>query len=65
MYEYENLRRQTYKGGATFLPVCPNCNRFVKADNAILVNGLGGLMDVPNATCSKCGKVKMPFEGFF
>ena len=59
------MRRKVYEGGATFAPVCPNCNRFVKADSSIEINGLGELRDEPNAICSKCGRVKMPFEGFY
>lgn len=63
-YAYENLRRQTYEGGATFVPVCPVCGRFVKADAEILTNGLGEIKPVPNATCKRCGRVKMIFEGW-
>jgi hypothetical protein len=64
MYEYEGTRRVQFTGGATFIPVCPNCSRFVKADSVIHQNGLGELVREPNATCSKCGRVEMPFEGF-
>jgi hypothetical protein len=67
MYEYENLRRKGYElgdgeGTMYFIPVCPNCNRFVKMDSSIMVNGLGELKDVPNATCKKCGRVKLEQE---
>lgn len=62
---YENVRRIVYKGGATFVPVCENCARFVKANDTVSINGLGELSDQPNATCSKCGRTKMIFEGFF
>ena len=70
MYEYEGLRRQTYDGGdesgdLVFVPVCPSCGRFVKADETVTVNGLGELVHKSNADCSKCGRVEMPFEGFF
>ena len=70
MYEYENLRRVIYPddtgiGTAVFIPVCPKCGRFVKANKIIRVNEITGLKDEPNAVCRKCGKVKMPFEGFF
>lgn len=70
MFEYENMRRVVYKdktgriGNAQFIPVCENCGRFVKADKTIKVNELNGLADEPNATCSKCGRTKMIFEGF-
>ena len=69
MYEYENLRRVFYPdeigelGDAVFISVCPNCGRFVKANQIIRVNS-DGLKDEPNAECSKCGPVKMLFEGF-
>lgn len=65
MYEYENMRRLQYEGGMLFIPVCPKCGRFVKADDAVTVNGFGEYVSKPNATCSKCGRIEMPFEGFF
>ena len=65
MNEYENVRRVTYESGATFVPVCEKCGRFMKADAHIMVNDYTGLADQPNATCSKCGHVKMLFEGFY
>ena len=65
-YEYINTRRVSYKGGATFVPVCMKCGRYVKADEVIHVNGCdGGLIKKPNATCKKCGRTEMVFEGFF
>ena len=67
-YEYENLRRVAYncgeEGQAVYLPVCPTCGRFVKADGSITTNE-EGVVDKTNATCSRCGPVKMPFDGFF
>ena len=65
MYEYADVRRLVYGEGATFLPVCEKCGRFVKADQTITFRGmLGELADRPNATCSKCGRVEMLFEGY-
>lgn len=68
-HEYPNLNRATYQiyanTYAQFVPVCEKCHRFVKADKSVLVNKLGELSDKPNATCSKCGRTHMPFEGFF
>lgn len=64
MCEYEGLRRIQFTGGATFIPVCPICGRFIKSDKVIHLNGLDELVRKPNATCSKCGRVEMPFEGF-
>src|SRR5690606_21598128 len=64
---YENFRRVVYGDleKATFIPVCPKCGRFVKADKTVSFREWdGSLVSNPNATCSKCGRVKMPFEGF-
>ena len=53
-------------GTACFVRVCEKCGRFVKANDSIRVNLFeGGLIDEPNAICSKCGPTKMLFEGFF
>ena len=62
-YAYENTRRVMYLGGATFVPVCEKCGRYVKADDTIQCNDYG-VRNQPNATCSKCGRTKMLFEGF-
>lgn len=56
---------QCYDGGATFVRVCPSCNRFVKADRSIFVNEETGLRKAPNGTCRKHGRIEMPFLGFF
>ncbi len=61
---YENTRRIVYAGGATFVPVCERCGRFVKADPVIVEIG-DRLSDMPNADCSKCGRTHMLFEGFY
>lgn len=69
--EYENLRRVCYgdsdspEGKAQFVPVCPNCGRYVKADKSITLNGFSERVDKPNARCRKCGRIEMLFEGFF
>ena len=64
-HAYENMRRIVFKEcGATFIPVCEKCGRFVKSDGAIYVNDIKGLSPEPNATCKKCGRTKMIFEGF-
>ena len=63
-HEYEKMRRIVYgESGATFVPVCTKCGRFVKSDDSVLV-GEAGLHPQENATCSKCGRVHMYFEGF-
>jgi len=67
MNEYEGTRRVSYEVGdgsdAVFVPVCGQCGRYVKAD-ATIWTGDAGLKPQPNATCSKCGRVEMLFEGF-
>lgn len=62
-YEYRNTRRITFEGGATFIPVCIKCGRYVKHDKFIYEN-YKGIKDAPNATCTKCGRTKMIFEGY-
>lgn len=70
--EYEHMRRITYDGGKdddgdyegnSFIPVCEKCGRFVKADTVMRFQA-ETISDRPNATCSKCGRVQMLFEGF-
>lgn len=62
--EYPNTRRVVYENGMTFVPVCERCGRFVVSDFAIPCSYANDLLDEPNATCSKCGRTKMLFEGF-
>jgi len=51
---------------ATFVRVCPHCGRFVKADIEIAFHlGTGQPKAGPNATCSRCGRVEMEFEGYY
>lgn len=64
MCYYEGTRRQCYDGGATFVPVCQKCGRYVKADETITTNGFGEMVKEPNATCTKCGRTHMIFEGY-
>ena len=57
-----------YFGDALFIPKCPHCGRFVKADKLLSFshNMLDDYRFGPtNATCSLCGKVQMPFEGWW
>jgi len=63
MNEYVNTRRVVYEDGATFVPVCAKCGRYVKADDSILFND-EGLVKQPNAICGKCGRTEMKFEGY-
>ncbi len=68
-HEYENVRRivtgpdADEYAGASFVPVCVKCGRFVKAD-AVLYFQHDTLASGSNATCSKCGRTEMLFEGF-
>lgn len=66
-YEWVNFRRVTYKGtGVCFIPVCTKCGRFVTADNSIKFNVEYGFnKKEANATCKKCGRVGMIFEGYY
>ena len=63
--EYEGVRRIVYGGdeGATFIPVCVKCGRFVKPDKQVYV-GERNLRPGANADCKKCGRTEMLFEGF-
>lgn len=66
--EYENLRRACYDvdgSNLQFIPVCPKCGRYVKADKSIVTNMDGDFKRQPNATCKKCGRVEMLSEGYF
>lgn len=46
-----------------FYAVCPKCGRFVKADEKTKKPEYLG--NEPNATCKKCGRVQMPFAGWW
>ena len=46
-----------------FYAVCPKCGRFVKSDEMSKIPEY--LRDEPNATCKKCGRVQMPFAGWY
>jgi ribosomal protein S27AE len=65
---WERSPRVTYDcdehGTVSFVRCCPHCGRFVKADETILVNGLGEISEMSNATCGKCGRVTMESEGY-
>ena len=63
---WEGTRRLVYgDDGATFIPVCEKCCRFVKADETVKFTYESGPVVQPNATCSKCGRTKMIFEGYY
>ena len=71
--DYEGFRRVVYGGrfsddgdigeGATFVPVCEKCGRSVKADAKITFDYQGQPQGT-TATCKKCGRTTMPFEGY-
>ena len=65
-YAYPEIRRIVYRcddGNAQFVPACPGCGRYVKADEVITCSS-ADVPKVPNATCTQCGRVTMPFEGW-
>jgi len=66
-FQYKNTLRHIYplgdgEGDAYFLPVCQNCGRYVKMDSCVYWNEYNGFKDQTNATCSKCGRVKIDCE---
>lgn len=63
---YEGVYRVSYgvDDPAHFVPVCQKCGRFVKADPVIRISEENGPQE-PNATCKKCGRVAMFFEGYY
>ena len=64
MNEYEGVRRVVYDpDGATFVPVCSKCGRFVRADKTVTMTYKHGWEDKPNSDCARCGRVSMLFEG--
>lgn len=68
-FEYIGVRRVVCENGATFVPVCETCFRFVKVGDIWFKGppGFDGPLDEsrPNAICKKCGPTKMLFEGFY
>lgn len=63
-FEYEGVRRITYGDeGASFVPVCERCRRFVQGPETVTFDGYGRPV-APTAVCSKCGPTTMPFEGY-
>ena len=60
-HTFENEPRLVYgDDGATFVRRCEKCCRFVKPDQTVFVNDT----ERDNATCAKCGRTKMIFEGY-
>lgn len=50
---------------AVFERVCPQCGKFVKADDTIQFGGKFEHQPLPpTATCSQHGRVDMPFVGY-
>lgn len=69
MLETADESRRVSYGGAVFLPKCPKCGRYVRADSSIMIRETidGEHIDEsePNATCAVHGRIAMPFEGWF
>jgi molybdenum cofactor biosynthesis enzyme MoaA len=66
-FEYSNTRRVGFtlspsEGTAIFLPVCQTCGRYVKMDKTIGWSQLNGLGPMKNATCKKCGRIRLTIE---
>lgn len=64
MSEYYNPSLWISYDDAQFIRVCEKCGRFVKPDESIIVNEITGLSKEPNATCKKCDRTTMLFQGF-
>ena len=66
-FNYETPR--VYYGDMCFVRLCPECARFVKADETLNYKHNKWTeedkFDEPNATCKKHGRVNMIFEGYF
>lgn len=60
-YAYEGTRRVVYGEGATFVPVCVHCGRFVRAPKTARFSWSDAKIRVK---CSKCGPSEMLFEGW-
>lgn len=54
-----------YGGHLVFARVCPECGRFVKADETLHYRESfdGGYTFETNATCTRHGAITMPFVG--
>jgi len=50
-------------GAATFARVCPTCGRYLTPDPLVTFDGRGQPRG-ETATCSRCGRVAMPFVGY-
>ena len=55
--------RHSLYGDFSFRVICPNCGEPVKADDSIDIGTDGNFINQPNATCVKCGRIEMPFDG--
>lgn len=72
--EFEKFRHVNY-GDLSFHAICPKCGEPVKADEQISVlkslddsfkpldNSFIPILNEPNATCEKCGRIIMLFDG--
>lgn len=63
VYEYsENVPVVVYGKGELchcYYRICPKCGRYVSPDKATKIPEYQG--NEPNATCKKCGRVRMTF----
>lgn len=63
-YTYENTPRVQFRNGATFVPKCEKCGRFVRVYKSVRFDGHGQPKG-PNCHCKKCGRTQMIWEGYF
>lgn len=65
-HEYIDDRNYiTYGEGAVFIRRCPDCSRFVKADESVMIREWDGKTPDTTATCKVHGRVAMPFLGHY
>ena len=55
--------RHVRYGDLSFHAICPKCGETVKVDDSISISSNRDYIKQPNATCFKCGRVEMPFDG--
>lgn len=58
----DKLRHMAY-GNLSFHAICQLCGEPVETDISIDIDAKGNFIKKPNATCHKCGRVEMPFDG--
>jgi hypothetical protein len=62
-FEYTDVHRIQYGDGATFIPICEKCRRFIKPPANIKFDHQGQPIGL-YANCTNCGATTMPWEGY-